>query len=87
MQAIAYLASNENPLFLGYSAFPEMANQIVVAKGIFLELLLFLLEGMSGRNIEYVYELAEFLRKHDVQDDHVFQLEKAIQAILYGLET
>ena len=40
--------------------------------------------GPSGRNTEYLYELAEALRGIGVEDDHLYELEARVRAIETG---
>ena len=35
--------------------------------------------GPSGKNIDYLYNLAIAMRHIDLDDEHIFQLEKAVQ--------
>ena len=37
--------------------------------------------GPSGKNIEYLYNLANALRAIDPNDEHIFQLEKAVRGL------
>ncbi|BBM86949.1 gamma-glutamylcyclotransferase [Candidatus Uabimicrobium amorphum] len=64
-----YVASEENPCYLGPASMQEMAEQIHYCK------------GPSGTNSEYLLELAASLRSLGVVDDHVFELEKHLQKI------
>jgi cation transport regulator ChaC len=38
--------------------------------------------GPSGPNFEYLFNLCDALRSIEVDDPHVFELEKAVKAIL-----
>ena len=35
--------------------------------------------GPSGKNIDYLYNLAKAMRHIDLDDEHIFELEKAVQ--------
>ena len=37
--------------------------------------------GPSGKNIEYLYNLASAMRTIDPNDEHIFQLEKAVRCL------
>jgi cation transport regulator ChaC len=42
--------------------------------------------GVCGSNIDYVTDLAAFLRANDFKDDHLFELEKILLEKLRTLE-
>ncbi|XP_076128953.1 glutathione-specific gamma-glutamylcyclotransferase 1 [Alosa pseudoharengus] len=65
--AVVYIATPENPMYLGPASPEEIAAQIIVCK------------GNSGHNIEYLLRLAEFMRTTcpDVEDTHLFSIEAA----------
>ncbi len=65
--ALAYVAREYNPDFLGPAPLPELARQILGAA------------GPSGPNPDYVLRLAESLRELAVEDDHVFELERLLR--------
>ena len=60
---VVYRAALDNFAFLGDAPLNEMVAQIKRCA------------GKSGRNIDYVLELAQSLRELDVADPHVFELE------------
>lgn len=62
VEAITYVAHEGNHAWLGPAPLPAMAAQIFVA------------EGPSGANRDYVFELAAALRALGTHDDHVFAL-------------
>ena len=64
---VVYIASEHNHAFLGPAPLTEMAQQIREC------------EGPSGRNIDYLLQLAESLRQLDAEDAHVFELEAAVR--------
>ena len=70
IEAITYVAEVGNPGFLGAEPVEQMATQIASAV------------GPSGRNVDYLFELAEVLRFHGVHDPHVFELERAVKELL-----
>eukprot|EP01119_Soliformovum_irregulare_P013199 TRINITY_DN3496_c0_g1_i4.p1 TRINITY_DN3496_c0_g1~~TRINITY_DN3496_c0_g1_i4.p1 ORF type:complete len:192 (-),score=50.58 TRINITY_DN3496_c0_g1_i4:22-597(-) len=67
--ALIYMATQSNPQYLGPAAMEEIAAQI------------FRSEGPSGKNVEYLYQLAHSLREMGVTDGHVFQLEDLVKAM------
>ncbi len=60
---LVYIAAPGNFAYLGEAPLDEIARQIFEA------------EGPSGRNIEYLHELAQALRRLEAHDEHVFALE------------
>lgn len=69
---IVYIATTDNHAFLGPAPLPEMAAQIRTC------------EGPSGRNIDYLMDLARALRELDADDPHVFELEAAFRGDVRG---
>lgn len=67
---LVYIATAENEAFLGEASHDSMAQQIATSI------------GPSGRNSDYLFQLAEALRGMQADDSHVFQLEKKVKAIL-----
>ena len=63
---VVYIARPNNHAFLGPAPLPEMAAQIRNSA------------GPSGRNVDYLTDLAHALRKLDADDPHVFELEAAV---------
>ncbi|XP_065112994.1 glutathione-specific gamma-glutamylcyclotransferase 1 [Paramisgurnus dabryanus] len=72
VQALVYIATVDNPMYLGPASIEEIAAQIAVCK------------GKTGYNIEYLLRLAEFMRVScpDVDDPHLFSIEEAALAII-----
>lgn len=66
---LVYTATPANPNYLGPAPLPEMARQIARAR------------GPSGRNSEYLLELARALRRIST-DPHVEQLEAMVRELL-----
>lgn len=66
--ALVYIATSENPIYLGPASDKEIAAQIAVCR------------GNTGHNIEYLVRLAEFMRLccPGVEDDHLFSIEAAV---------
>ena len=64
--AIVYVATPDNPNYLGPASFGELAAQVRQAR------------GPSGGNLEYVLRLAAALREHGLEDAHVFELEQRV---------
>lgn len=61
--ALVYVATPDNPNYLGEAALSEIAEQVLRST------------GPSGPNSEYVLRLAGALREMDAEDPHVFALE------------
>ncbi|MDM7861379.1 gamma-glutamylcyclotransferase [Alteromonas sp. ASW11-36] len=69
IQALVYIAAPENAAYLGAADEHAIAQHIFNAK------------GPSGRNRDYVYQLAAALRKHQQVDPHVFAIEAALRQL------
>ena len=65
---IVYIATEDNKAFLGPAPLEEIVAQIRVSV------------GPSGSNVDYVLALAGALRRLDIDDDHVFELERHLSA-------
>lgn len=72
MPGVVYIAPLDNHAFLGPAPLSEMVAQISASA------------GPSGRNIDYLMDLARALRELDADDPHVFELEAAVRADLEG---
>lgn len=74
--ALVYIATSDNPIYLGPASDKEIAHQIVVCR------------GKSGHNIEYLVRLAEFMRLHcpEVEDEHLFSIEATVLNIIHDSE-
>ena len=70
--ALVYLATSDNPIYLGPAPPSQIAAQIATSR------------GNTGHNIEYLLRLAEFMRLccPEVEDDHLFSIEAAALALL-----
>lgn len=66
--ALVYIATSDNPMYLGPASDTDIANQITACR------------GSSGHNIEYLVRLAEFMRIccPEVEDEHLFSIEAAV---------
>ncbi|MEZ4382131.1 MAG: gamma-glutamylcyclotransferase [Nannocystaceae bacterium] len=69
-RALLYLATPDNPNYLGAASLPAIAAQILRSR------------GPSGANVEYLLRLAEALRAMDADDPHVFALERMVRSRL-----
>ena len=67
--AHTYLATADNPEFLGPAPLPAIARQISRS------------HGPSGPNAEYLLRLADALRDRGAADDHVFALERELLSL------
>jgi len=63
-----YVATEDNPAFLGPEPAADMARHIASSS------------GPSGRNSDYLLRLADALREIGAVDDHVFDLERRVKA-------
>lgn len=74
LQALVYIATSDNPIYLGPASNQEIAAQIAICS------------GNMGPNIEYLLRLAEFMRLYcpEVEDEHLFSIEAAVQNIFQG---
>uniref|UniRef100_A0A8C8SVY5 Gamma-glutamylcyclotransferase n=1 Tax=Pelusios castaneus TaxID=367368 RepID=A0A8C8SVY5_9SAUR len=70
--ALVYIATPQNPTYLGPASEEDIAAQIIVSS------------GRTGHNIEYLLRLADFMRYFcpQVEDDHLFSIEEALISIL-----
>uniref|UniRef100_A0A0B8RR68 Gamma-glutamylcyclotransferase n=1 Tax=Philothamnus irregularis TaxID=1899461 RepID=A0A0B8RR68_9SAUR len=70
--ALVYIATPQNPSYLGPASEDDIAAQIVVSS------------GRAGHNIEYLLRLADFMRYccPQVEDEHLFSIEEALISIL-----
>ncbi|XP_028846134.1 glutathione-specific gamma-glutamylcyclotransferase 1-like [Denticeps clupeoides] len=70
--ALVYIATSDNPIYLGPASPAEIAAQIAICR------------GHTGHNIEYLLRLADFMRMYcpEVEDDHLFSIEAAALALV-----
>lgn len=69
VDGIFYVATENNPAFLGPAPVDDIARHISVSA------------GPSGPNDEYLRNLAVALRHHGIDDPHVFAIESALDAM------
>ncbi|KLT42082.1 ChaC-like protein [Cutaneotrichosporon oleaginosum] len=67
VESITYIAAPDNEHYLGPDALPRMVKQIAGAA------------GESGRNADYVINLATHLKEMGLDDPHVFTLAQAVR--------
>uniref|UniRef100_A0A8C2TS31 Gamma-glutamylcyclotransferase n=1 Tax=Coturnix japonica TaxID=93934 RepID=A0A8C2TS31_COTJA len=72
IQALVYIATPQNPSYLGPASEEDIAAQIIVSS------------GCAGHNVEYLLRLADFMRYFcpQVEDKHLFSIEEALIALL-----
>ncbi|KAJ7989112.1 hypothetical protein DPEC_G00316150 [Dallia pectoralis] len=70
--ARVYIATSDNPIYLGPASPTEIAARIAVCR------------GATGHNVEYLFRLAEFMRLYcpEVEDNHLFSIEAAALALV-----
>ncbi|KAG9347279.1 hypothetical protein JZ751_004846 [Albula glossodonta] len=70
--ALVYIATADNPIYLGPASCEEIASQIAVS------------HGKTGHNIEYLLRLADFMRAYcpEVADNHLFSIEASALALV-----
>ncbi|XP_068198458.1 glutathione-specific gamma-glutamylcyclotransferase 1 isoform X2 [Antennarius striatus] len=75
VQALLYIATSDNPLYLGPASPEEIGTQIAVCR------------GKTGHNLEYLLRLAEFMRSScpHVEDSHLFSIEAAALTVVSHL--
>jgi len=69
-KAILYLATEKNTCFIGETAIELIARQIYKCV------------GPSGPNVDYLLNLAHSLRRMNVVDEHVVELEKLVRDLI-----
>ncbi|XP_077567427.1 glutathione-specific gamma-glutamylcyclotransferase 1 [Stigmatopora nigra] len=77
VQALLYIATTDNPMYMGPATPEEIGARIAVC------------EGRTGHNLEYLLRLAAFMRAScpHVDDQHLFAVEAAALAtVSYLLE-
>ena len=67
---LVYIAPKDNFAYLGEAGLTEIAAQIISSS------------GPSGRNIDYLTDLAVALRRLNAHDEHVFALESMALSML-----
>lgn len=72
VQALVYIATSDNPLYLGPASPEEIGTQIALCR------------GKTGHNMEYLLQLAEFMRSScpHVEDHHLFSIEAAALTVV-----
>ncbi|XP_014672395.1 PREDICTED: glutathione-specific gamma-glutamylcyclotransferase 1-like [Priapulus caudatus] len=70
LPVVVYIATEENPHYVGASSIDTMALDIASA------------EGQCGHNVEYLMKLTRFFHEEDLLDDELFALERAVMRIL-----
>eukprot|EP01024_Parvocaulis_polyphysoides_P076016 TRINITY_DN9850_c0_g1_i1.p1 TRINITY_DN9850_c0_g1~~TRINITY_DN9850_c0_g1_i1.p1 ORF type:complete len:193 (+),score=34.77 TRINITY_DN9850_c0_g1_i1:52-630(+) len=74
--ALTYIATNDtskNVNYLGYASQEDIAQQIAVSK------------GPSGPNYEYLFKLADAMRKIEVVDEELFSLEQRVRELMESM--
>ncbi len=66
---VVYIGHADSPAYFGPSDIAALARQI------------FNSSGPSGENRDYVFDLANALRRYNVKDEHVFAIERALNTL------
>lgn len=69
VEGLVYIATEDNAAFLGEASEQDIARQIALSS------------GPSGRNRDYVLDLAHALRALGKDDPHVFAIERHLSAL------
>ncbi|GAB3275466.1 gamma-glutamylcyclotransferase [Parahaliea aestuarii] len=69
VEGVVYYAAPGNPAFLGEAPLPDMARHIAASA------------GPSGSNRDYLNQLARALQGLGARDEHVFELNRLVDAI------
>ena len=70
VNGLVYIAPVDNFAYLGEAELAEIATQIIRSS------------GPSGRNIDYLTDLAQALRRLNAHDEHVFELESMALSLI-----
>ncbi len=70
-EGLVYIATEENAAFLGPASELEIARQIAASA------------GPSGRNRDYLLDLAQALREMGKSDPHVFAIEAHLKTLIF----
>lgn len=69
VDGVFYVATENNPAYLGPASSTAIATQISQS------------QGPSGPNDEYLHNLADALRRHRIDDKHVFEIESELNQL------
>ena len=72
VRGVVYIGEPNNFAWLGDAPVDQIARQIAVSV------------GPSGADVDYLFDLADALRKIGANDPHVFELESAVANLLAG---
>jgi len=69
-KAVLYMATEKNTNYIGETPLQQLADRIYKSV------------GPSGPNVDYLFNLAECLKKMNVNDEHVFELDKLVRTLI-----
>lgn len=70
VRVIVYIATDDNPLYMGPASIQQMALEISNA------------EGRCGHNVEYLLKLTRFFHEQCLHDQHLFDLEGEVLRVM-----
>ena len=69
VQVTVYVGDTDHRQYAGPDSLQDMAETILTSV------------GPSGKNVDYLYNLANAMRSIDPNDEHIFSLEKAVRSL------
>jgi cation transport protein ChaC len=70
VKGLIYIGDQASSVYLGPTPVEQLSEHIFRSR------------GPSGENSEYVFKMAEALKQHNVEDEHIFAIEKHLLTLL-----